>query len=166
MRSFGTKNIGGGVLTIFMAGAERVKVDCLFCALSQQSFISSFQDRLDKTNVLIPVRKIDWKAALEIKALNWDDEWGFLIYSRIAEIGNLVAVEVKYHASCMKAIYKGRSNPKMWKQKELKVGGKPYEKLSYCQMTSIFCISPSIGHFIIYLSKKKKCCKRTNYNFT
>ena len=68
---------------------------------------------LNKTNELIPVRRIDWKAELEIKALKRDDEWGFLVHSRIARLGDLVAAEAKYDALCMTAFYKGRSNARM-----------------------------------------------------
>ena len=46
-----------------------IKGDCLFCAISQQCLVSSLRGRLDKTSELIPVRRIDWKAELEIKAL-------------------------------------------------------------------------------------------------
>ena len=83
-----------------------IKEDCLFCAISQQSLVSSLRRRLDKTNKFIPVRRIDWKAELEIKALKRDDEWGLLIHSRIAGLGDLVAAEAKYHALCMTAFYK------------------------------------------------------------
>ena len=68
---------------------------------------------MNKTNELIPVRRIDWKAQLEIKALKRDDEWGFLVDSRIVGLGDLVAAEAKYDALCMTAFYKGRSNARM-----------------------------------------------------
>ena len=98
--------------------------DCLFCAISQQSLVSSLRGRLDKTNELIPVCRIDWKAELETEALKRDDEWEFLVHSRIAGLGDLVATEAKYHALCMTAFYKGRSNSRMPKQKESKLGRK------------------------------------------
>ena len=94
-----------------------VKEDYLFCAISQQSLVSSLRGRLNKTNELIPVRRIDWKAELEIKALKRDDEWGFLVHSRIAGLGDLVAAEAKHHALCMTAFYKGRSNPRCLNKK-------------------------------------------------
>ena len=101
-----------------------IKEDCLFCAISQKSLVSSLRGRLDKTNELIPVRRIDWKAELEIKVLKRDDEWGFLVHNRIAGLCDLVAAEAKYHALCMTAFYKGRSNSRMPKQKESKLGRK------------------------------------------
>ena len=75
-----------------------IKEDCLFCAISQESLVSSLRRRLDKTNELIPVHQIDWKAELEIKALKRDDEWWFPVHSRVAGLGDLVAAEAKYHA--------------------------------------------------------------------
>ena len=51
-----------------------IKVDCMFCAVSQPSLLSTLCGRLDKNNVLISVRRIDWKAELEKKALERKDE--------------------------------------------------------------------------------------------
>ena len=115
-----------------------IKEDCLFSAISQQSLVSSLRGHLDKTNELISVRRIDWKAELEIKALKRDDECGFLVHSRIAGLDDLVAAEAKYHVLCMTAFYKGRSNPKL--------GRKPNEKLSYC-----------LEKLYLYLEENNEC---------